>query len=72
MLANLKVGQQVRHSGFKGIGTVMQIQGRRVTADFPGTNGIIDDWHHFTAAGDTSPKRPRRTRMCSLIRGDYD
>jgi hypothetical protein len=48
----------------------VQICGGRVSAEFPGTNGIIDDWHHFTGANDTRTKRPRK--MCSAVRGDYD
>jgi hypothetical protein len=71
MKANFKIGQQVRHEGFKGLGSVVRIYGGRIAVNFPGTNGIIDDWCNFTAAKAIPPKR-RRRQSCSLIRGEYD
>jgi hypothetical protein len=69
-----KVGQQVRHAGFKSLGTIVQVlqNGSRLAVDFPGTNGIVDDRHNFWGANDKQPTRPRKRQMCSLNRGDYD
>lgn len=49
MHSKIKVGQLVRHADFRGLGTVAHISEdrHRVSADFLGTNGIIDDAHHF-------------------------
>jgi hypothetical protein len=71
-MSAIKVGQRVRHNGFKSIGIVVRITGTRVAVDFPGTNGLIDEACHFHAANNKRPKVPRRKQMCSLIRGEYD
>ena len=70
-MRKITVGQKVCHAGFKGVGIVVQIlaNGTRVAADFPGTNGIIDDACNFIDP--KSHHRPKQARL-SLLRADYD
>jgi hypothetical protein len=53
-MLKITVGQKVRHVGFKGIGTVVQVlaNGTRVAVEFEGTNGLVDDMCNFRDESD--------------------